>query len=403
MREAVIVDAVRTPVGRGRPGGALSGWHPVDLLAHTLEGLVARAGVEPADVDDVIAGCVSQVGNQSLNIARTAVLAAGFPETVPATTIDRQCGSSQQALQFAAQAVVAGGSRMVIAAGVEVMSRVPLGSSIAGADPFGVRVRARYPDGLVPQGIAAELIAHRWGQTREELDEYAARSQQRACQAATDGRLVGELVPTPIDRGDDGDAGDHGRTLDRDEGLRPSTTVETLAELPPAFVDDDWRARLPELAGVIHAGNASQISDGAAAVLVAEREYAERSGLPIRAVVRGLDVVGDDPVMMLTGVIPVTRRVLDRCGLSIDDIDVFEINEAFASVVLAWLAETNADPAKVNVDGGAIANGHPLGASGAKLTTTLLRVLEESDGRYGLQAMCEGGGMANALVVERVV
>ena len=398
VRDAVIVDALRTPTGRGKPGGALHGHHPVDLLAAVLEQLVARSGLDPSRVDDVIVGCVSQAGQQTFNVARNAVLAAGLPESVPATTVDRQCGSSQQALHFAAQGVLAGSYDIAIAAGIESMSRVPMGSSLAGQDPFGARIAARYEGGLVPQGISAELIAARFDLDRDALDAYSATSHARAHAAAEDGRSSGRVLPLPIDRGE----GPTGEMLTRDEGVRPGTTVDTLAGLRPAFQDPAWEQRFPELRWVVHAGNASQLSDGAGALLVMERGVAEALGLAPLARVHTMTVVGDDPVMMLTGVIPATHRVLQRAGLSIDDIDAFEVNEAFAPVVLAWQSETGADLGRVNVHGGAIANGHPLGASGAKLTATLLDVLAEQGGRYGLQTMCEGGGMANATVLERL-
>jgi acetyl-CoA acyltransferase len=397
-RDAVIVGAVRTPVGRGRPGGALSGHHPVDLLAATLEALAERTGIDPGLVDDVIVGCVSQAGQQTFNVGRNGVLAAGWPESVPATTVDRQCGSSQQALHFAAQAVLAGSSDVVVVAGVESMSRVPMGSSLGGQDPFGARIAARYPGGLVHQGISAELIAARWDLDRTTLDTYAAQSHHRAHAAAEEGRSTGRIVALPVDRGD----GPTGETIARDEGVRPDTTVESLATLRPAFHDPAWEERFADLRWVVHAGNASQLSDGAAALLVMDRSRAEALGMAPLARVHTMTVVGDDPIMMLTGVIPATRRVLERAGLAIDDIDAFEVNEAFAPVVLAWQRETGADLDRVNVHGGAIANGHPLGASGAKLMTTLLDVLEHTGGRYGLQTMCEGGGMANATVVERL-
>ncbi|MFI0369032.1 thiolase family protein [Actinomadura sp. 1N219] len=400
MREAVIIDAVRTPIGRGRQGGALTGWHPADLLAHVLRGLVDRTGIDPKTIDDVITGCVSQVGEQAFNVGRNAVLAAGFPETVPATSVDRQCGSSQQALHFAAQGVIAGAYDVVIAAGVESMSRVPMFSSSVGQDPAGPAVAKRYlaQGGLVPQGISAELIAAKWALSRAALDEYSAQSHQRAAAAAAAGVLDGQILPTPADRGD-------GRTREMvtaDEGVRPESTPETLSALKPAFYSEELAARYPQINWVVTAGGASQISDGAAAVLIMERGRAEALGLTPRAAVREFAVVGDDPVFMLTGVIPATGKVLTRAGISIDDIDAFEVNEAFAPVVLAWLAETRADPAKVNMRGGAIANGHPLGASGAKLMANLVSVLEETGGRYGLQVICEGGGMANATIVERL-
>ncbi len=398
MREAVIVDAVRTPVGKGKPGGALSGWHPVDLLAETLQALTARTGLDPARIDDVVTGCVSQVGEQTFNVGRSAVLAAGFPESVPATTIDRQCGSSQQAVHFAAQGVLAGAYDVAVASGVEVMSRVPMGSSLAGQDPFGTRIPQRYEGGLVPQGISAELIAVRWGLTREDTDAFAAESHRRAVAATDAGLLDAELNPTAIDRGD----GPSGDVLDRDEGVRPGTSVEGLAALDPAFQHPSWEERFPDLQWLIHAGNSSQLSDGAGAVLIMERSVAEAHGFAPRARVHSFALAGDDPIMMLTGVIPATEQVLDRAGLRVDDIDVFEVNEAFAPVVLAWQRELKADPDKVNMHGGALANGHPLGASGVKLMTTLVNVLEHTGGRYGLQTMCEGGGMANATIIERL-
>ena len=400
MREAVIIDAVRTPIGKGKPGGALSGWHPVDLLAEVLQGLVQRTGIDPGVVDDVITGCVSQTGEQSFNVGRNAVLGAGFPEHVPATSIDRQCGSSQQALHFAAQGVQSGAYDVAIACGVEVMSRVPMFSSSQGKDSFGTKVASRYAErgGLVNQGISAEMIAAKWGITRRQLDELASESHRRAHEATQAGRVEPELLSIGIDRGE----GPTGEKMTADEGIRPGTSPETLAALKPAFHSEELAAAYPDLDWVVHAGGASQISDGAAAVLVMSREKADELGLTPRAAVRHMSVVGDDPVMMLTGVIPATQKVLERAGMSIDDIDAFEVNEAFAPVVLAWQAETGADMDRVNVNGGAMANGHPLGASGAKLMTTLLNVLEQTGGRYGLQTMCEGGGMANATIIERL-
>ena len=398
VRDAVIVGAVRTPVGRGKPGGALSGHHPVDLLTTTLDALAQRTGLDPGHVDDVIVGCVSQAGQQTFNVARNGVLAAGWPEHVPATTVDRQCGSSQQALHFAAQGVLAGSYDVAVVAGVESMSRVPMGSSMAGQDPFGSRIPARYVGGLVPQGISAELIAARWDLDRTTLDAFAAESHRRAHAAAEDGRSTGRIVPLPVDRGE----GPTGETIERDEGVRPDTSIESLARLHPAFEDPSWEQRFDDLRWVVHAGNASQLSDGAVALLVMDRTRAEALGMAPLARVHAMTVVGDDPIMMLTGVIPATRRVLERAGMTLDDIDAFEVNEAFAPVVLAWQRETGVDLGRVNVRGGAIANGHPLGASGAKLTATLLDVLEHTGGRYGLQTMCEGGGMANATIVERL-
>lgn len=400
MREAVIVDAVRTPIGRGKPGGALSGWHAADLLGEVLGELVARTGVDPGRIDDVITGCVSQAGEQAFNIARHAVLAAGFPESVPATSVDRQCGSSQQALHFAAQGVMAGSYDIAVAAGVESMSRVPMFSSAMGKDPGGSRVAERYAErgGLVNQGISAEMIAARWGLDREDLDRFSALSHQRAARATSEGMLDREIHPIAVDRGE----GPTGESMTADEGIRPETTTETLAGLRPAFYSDELAARYPELKWVVTAGGASQLSDGASAVLVMERGLAEQLGLRPRAAIRHMTVVGDDPILMLTGVIPATRRILERSGLSIGDIDAFEVNEAFAPVVLSWQKELGADLDRVNINGGAIANGHPLGASGAKLMTALLNVLEQTGGRFGLQTMCEGGGMANATIVERL-
>ncbi|KZE93633.1 putative acyltransferase [Agromyces sp. NDB4Y10] len=389
-REAVIVDVIRTPVGRGKPGGQLSGLHPVDLLAGVLNALVDRNDLDPGLVDDVIGGCVSQVGEQSYNIVRNAVLAAGFPETVPGTTIDRQCGSSQQAATFAAQAIMAGQADIVVACGVESMSRVPLGSSAAGADPYGSRVRERYPEGLVNQGVSAELIAEKWGFSREQLDEFAARSHALAAAAGESGAFATEVVPVP------------GVDALVDETVRPATTVDSLAGLNPAFRTDRLAERFPELDWRITPGNSSPLTDGASAALIMSAEAAERLGLAPRARFRAFSVVGSDPLYMLTGVIPATAKVLDRAGLTHDDIDAYEVNEAFASVPLAWLADTGADAAKLNPRGGAIALGHALGSSGTRLLTTLVNQLEATGGRYGLQTMCEGGGMANATVIERV-
>lgn len=387
--EAVIVDVIRTPVGRGKPGGMLSGVHPVDLLAGVLDTLVTRNDLDPALIDDVIGGCVSQVAEQSYNVTRNAVLAAGFPEHVPGTTIDRQCGSSQQAATFAAQAVLAGQADVVIACGVESMSRVPLGSSAAGADPFGARIAARYPDGLVNQGVSAELIAARWNLDRDALDAYAARSHALAAAAGQSGAFATEVAPVP---GVDGLA---------DETVRPGTTADGLAGLPAAFRTDALAERFPDLDWRITPGNSSPLTDGASAALIMSADAAEKLGLEPRARFRSFAVVGSDPLYMLTGVIPATERVLARAGLGHDDIDAYEVNEAFASVPLAWLAETGADAAKLNPRGGAIALGHALGSSGTRLLTTLVNQLEATGGRYGLQAMCEGGGMANATIIER--
>ncbi|MGH3706410.1 MAG: thiolase family protein [Agromyces sp.] len=389
-REAVIVDVVRTPVGRGKPGGLLSGIHPVDLLAGVLDTLVNRSDLDPALIDDVIGGCVSQIGEQSYNITRNAVLAAGFPEHVPGTTIDRQCGSSQQAATFAAQAVLAGQADIVIACGVESMSRVRLGSSAAGADPYGSRIRTRYPDGLVNQGVSAELIAAKWGFARDELDAYAARSHELAAAAQEAGSFASEVVPVP------------GVDSLTDETVRPGTSAESLGGLNAAFRTDELAGRFPELDWRITPGNSSPLTDGASAALIMSAERAEQLGLTPRARFRAFSVVGSDPLYMLTGVIPATEKVLARSGLTHDDIDAYEVNEAFASVPLAWLAETGADVAKLNPRGGAIALGHALGSSGTRLLTTLVNQLEATGGRYGLQTMCEGGGMANATIIERI-
>jgi len=397
MRDAVIVDAVRTPIGKGKPGGALAGVHPVDLHAHAIRTLIERAGIDPATVDDVISGTVGQVGEQSMNTARWAALAAGLPESVPAVTVDRQCGSSQQAIHFAAQGVLSGAYDIVIASGVESMSRVPIGSQAAGQDPFGPGVAALYPDGLVPQGISAELIAARWGLSRERLDAFAAESHRRASAAWAGGRFAAEVVPLKA-RAADGTL----HQVAADESVRPSTSPEILAGLKPAFQAGAWEQRFPQIDWRVTAGNSSPVNDGAAAVLITSDNVARRLGLRPRARLHSFAVTGDDPVYMLTGIIPATRKVLDRAGLSLADIGAFEVNEAFASVVLAWQAETGADLAKVNINGCAIALGHPLGASGARLMTTLLSVLEQTDERYGLQTMCEGGGTANATIIERL-
>ncbi|MFI9385128.1 thiolase family protein [Kutzneria sp. NPDC052558] len=392
MRDAVIVDAVRTPIGKGKPGGALSGVHPVDLHAHAIRSLIERTGIDPAVVDDVISGAVGQIGEQSGNTARWAALSAGLPESVPAVTVDRQCGSSQQAIHFAAQGVIAGAYDVVIASGIESMSRIPIGSQAAGQDFLGPGVAARYPEGLAPQGISAELIAQRWNLSRERLDAFAAESHRRAASAWADGRFAAEVAPVKVDAAE----------VNWDETIRPTTTPEVLAGLRPAFKSEFWQQRFPDLDWRVTAGNSSPINDGSAAVLITSSETAARLGLRPRARLHSFAVVGDDPLYMLTGVIPATRKVLDRAGLTLADIDAFEVNEAFASVVLAWQAETGADLAKVNVNGGATAIGHPLGASGARLMTTLLGVLEQTGGRYGLQTMCEAGGLANATIIERL-
>jgi acetyl-CoA acyltransferase len=401
MPEAVIVDVVRT--AGGRRNGALSGWHPVDLAAETLKALAERNSLDPALVDDVIMGCVMQAGAQALNVGRNAVLAAGWPEEVPSTTVDRQCGSSQQAYHFAAQGVMAGAYDVAVAAGVEVMSLVPMGASI-GRDvgfPFGAAAD-RYRDvelieghkGLVGQGISAEIIANEYGFSREDLDAFGARSQQRAAQATAEGRFDNEIVPvrSKIRDRESGEIKVLDDLVTADEGIRPDTTPESLGKLKPAFLPD----------GKVTAGNSSQITDGASAALIMSAEKADELGLTPRARFHTFALAGVDPVRMLTGPIPSTTKVLERAGMSIGDIDHFEVNEAFASVVLAWQQVHGADWEKVNPNGGAIALGHPLGCSGTKLLATMVNELERTGGRFGLQTMCEGGGMANATIIERL-
>ena len=387
MTDAVIVDAVRTP--GGKRNGKLKDWHPAALAAEVLNAIVERNDLDPVLVDDVIMGCVMQVGEQSLNIGRNAVLAAGWPESVPATTVDRQCGSSQQSMHFAAQGVMAGAYDIVVAAGVEVMTRTPMGASVVKGlgFPFPQQQLDRYAEtGLPGQGIGADMIADEFGITREDMDAFGAESQRRAFVATAEGRFENEIVPVEVDLGD----GPVMHTAD--EGIREGTTAEKLATLKPAFAED----------GKITAGNSSQICDGASAVLVMSAEKAAELGLKARARFHSFAVAGTDPVTMLKGPIPATKKILEKSGLTIDDIDVFEVNEAFASVVLAWAKETGADLDKVNVNGGAIALGHPLGGSGTKLMATLLNELERTGGRYGMQVMCEGGGMANATIIERI-
>ncbi|HEY3832598.1 MAG TPA: thiolase family protein [Acidimicrobiia bacterium] len=386
MPSAVIIDAVRTPLGRRN--GSLAGEHPVDLGAHVLRALLERNDVDPALIEDVIMGCVMQVGEQGVNIARNAALAAGLPDSTPGTTVDRQCGSSQQAAHFAAQGVIAGAYDVVVAAGVENMTRVPMGASFAKGEygiPFSEQLTQRYPN-LVPQGISAEMISEKWGISREQNDALAVQSHQRAARAREEGRFEREIVPIEVTH-------DGGTTqFAADEGIRPDSSMETLAKLKPAFKPD----------GVITAGNSSQITDGAAAMLIMEEQTAARLGLKARARFHTFALAGADPVLMLTAPIPATTKALERSGMKIDDFDLIEINEAFAPVVLAWEMEHHPDMTKVNVNGGAIALGHPLGCSGARLMATLLNELERTGGRYGLQTMCEGGGMANATIIERL-
>lgn len=398
MNTAVIVDAVRSPMAKGKaakgdkPGGALSTLHPVELLGQVFTQLLARNDFDPGLVDDVITGCVSQVGEQSGPVGRWAWLAAGLPEHVPSTTVHRACGSSQQAADFAAQGIIAGAYDIVIAGGVESMSRIPMGSARIGQDPFGPAVAARYAPGLVPQGVSAELIAARWGFTRRDLDEYSARSHARA--AASD--FKSEIVGVDVEDGEER------RHVDSDETIRPQTSADSLESLRPSFETAEMSERFPEIRWKITAGNSSQLTDGAAALLIMSEAKAAELGLTPRARFHAFAVAGDDPITMLTGPIPATEKVLARAGLAIGDIDHYEVNEAFAPVPMAWRQHFDADEARLNPRGGAIALGHPLGASGARLLTTMLHGLEQTGGRYGLQTMCEAGGMANATVIERL-
>ncbi len=385
---ALLIDVVRSPFGRGREDGILHATHPVDLFAQTLQALIARSGIDAAEVDDLIAGCVIQVGEQAANIGRQAWLAAGLPESVPAVTIDRKCGSAQQAMDFAAQGVIAGAYDVIIAGGVEMMGRVAMGSNRIGQDNFGPLHRARYPDGLVHQGISAELIAAKWQLDRASLDAFALRSHQRAAAAAERGLTSRDIVAI-------GDAA-------TDEGIRPDTSLARLGQLKTAFENEKMAARYPEIEWGVTAGNSSQVSDGASAMLIASEQAAARLGLKPRAAITNFAVAGDDPIFMLTGIIPATRKLLARAEMALGDIDLFEVNEAFSSVVLAWMRELGAAEEKINVNGGAIALGHPVGASGGRLTANLVSALEETGGRYGLQTMCESGGMANATLIERL-
>jgi acetyl-CoA acyltransferase len=382
MRDAVIVGAVRSPIGIGKPEkGVLSGINPVDLSAMVLQGLVERTGIDPAVIDDVVWGCVSQVGEQSFNVGRNAALAAGFPESVPGVTVDRQCGSSQQAAHFAAAGVIAGQYDVVIAGGVESMSRVPMFSNTVGGDgPFGPRMLARYEDQLVPQGISAEMIAERWGLSRTDLDQLAVNSHARATAATEAGLFAEEIIPIVTANG----------LVTADQGIRSGTSLEGLAALKTPFKEN----------GVVTAGNASQISDGAAALLITTSEKAAQLGLTPLARFHTFALAGVDPIIMLTGPIPATKKALERSGLSLSDIGAFEVNEAFASVLGAWLKDTGAPVELTNPNGGAMALGHPLGGSGARVMTTLVHHMKRTGTRYGLQAICEGGGMANATILE---
>ncbi len=399
MHDAVIIDAVRSPMAKGRaakedrPGGAFADLHPVELLGQTLKALVDRVNFDPSEVDDVIMGCVSQVSEQAGPVGRWAWLGAGLPERVPSTTIDRRCGSSQQAADFAAQGIMAGAYDIVVAGGVESMSRVPMFTARQGQDPYGPSVSARYAPGLVPQGISAEIIAARYGIGRHALDVFSARSHQSA--AAAD--FSREIVPITVAHPDGSTT-----VVTLDETVRPGTTVEGLAELRPAFEDAEMGERFPEISWSVTAGNSSQLTDGASAMLIMSAQKAEELGLTPRARFHAFAVASDDPITMLTGPIPATEKILAKTGMSIADFDHYEVNEAFAPVPLAWAEKFDAPLEKLNPRGGAIALGHPLGASGGRLMTTMLHALEAEGGRYGLQTMCEAGGMANATILERV-
>lgn len=395
MTEAYIVDIIRTPIAKmRRDGSALTSVHPADLMAVPLRALVERNGFDPVLIDDVIGGCVTQIGRQSNNITRSAVLSAGFPQSVPATTVDRQCGSSMQSVAFGAQGVQAGAYDLVIGAGVESMSTTTMFSNKNGEDPFGPAVTARYEGGgLIEQGISAELIAARWGLSREAMDAYSLQSHQRAAAAQAAGLLARQIVPVTLA---------DGTVVSADDGIRADTSLEALAGLKPAFVNEEMLARFPEISWSVTAGNSSQISDGASAVLIVSEQMLATLGLKPRARIVASAVIGDDPVEMLSAVIPVTDKTLAKAGLKLADIDAFEVNEAFAAPVLAWLKDVGADVDKVNQNGGAIALGHPLGASGGRLLGSLLTTLEATGGRYGFQTMCEAGGLANGLIIERL-
>ena len=390
MRRAALIDVVRTPFGKGREGGALSSEHPVDLYAKVIRALVERQDIDPNLIEDVITGCVLQVGEQAGNIGRQAALAAGLPESVPALTLDRKCGSAQQAIDSAAQGIIAGAYDVAIAGGVEMMSVVPMKMNRMGKDSEGPIFRERYPDGLVHQGIAAERIAARWQLGREELDRFSLMSHHKA--AADQEAVKKDIVPIRLS---------DGGLVDRDEGIRAESNLEKMMSLRPAFENEEMKNRFPEISWSVTAASSSQVSDGAAACLLVEEKTAARLNLSPRAYLTHFAVSGDDPLMMLTGVIPATRKILKRAGLSIDDLEAYEVSEAFASVPLAWEKELQADPERLNVFGGAIAIGHPVGASGGRLVANLLRALESGRGQYGLVTMCESGGMANASLFER--
>ena len=392
MQQAVIVDAIRTPMGRAKPDGSLTELHPTELLAQVLSGLIDRNHLDPGLVDDVITGCVSQVGEQSASPGRVAWLAAGYPEHVPSTTIDRKCGSSQQSVHFAAHGIMAGAYEIAIACGVESMSRVPMGTARMDKNPYGPHFEQRYAPGLVGQGVSADLVAAKWGLTRSELDAYAAMSHERAHQARESGQFDREIITIQTPSG----------PTSKDQTIRPGTTAEGLSQLKPVFQNDKLSARFPQVQWHTTAGNSSQMSDGAAGLLIMSERMANKLGLRPRARFVGFDVCGDDPLLMLTAPIPATRRVLAKTGMKLDDIGHYEINEAFAPVPLAWRKEFSADMQRLNPRGGAIALGHALGASGARLMTTMLHAMEDNQIRYGLQSMCEAGGMANATIIERL-
>ena len=396
MRRAVLIDIVRSPFGKGKPGGILSGLHPVDLYAQILKGLVNRVGIDPSLIEDVITGCVLQVGEQAGNIGRQAVLAAGLPESVPAVTLDRKCGSAQQAIDFAAQGVIAGAYDVVVGGGVEMMSLIPMKSNRMGRDAGGKELKKRYPAGLVHQGIAAELIAARWDISREAMDRFALQSHHRASAAQDSAVTASAIIPVSVPH-EDGTI-----VVSADEGIRRDSSMEALSALKPAFFDETMEQRFPEISWSVTAGSSSQVTDGAAAALIMEQGLAHRLGLRPRMAFSHFATVGYDPILMLTGVIPATEKLLARAGLSIDEVDLFEVNEAFASIPLAWQKHFGVPAERLNIFGGAIAIGHPVGASGGRLLANLIAGLEAERGRYGVLTMCESGGMANATLIERL-
>ncbi len=396
MRRAVLIDIVRSPFGKGKPGGILSRLHPVDLYAQILKGLVNRVGIDPSLIEDVITGCVLQVGEQAGNIGRQSVLAAGLPESVPAVTLDRKCGSAQQAIDFAAQGVIAGAYDVVVGGGVEMMSLIPMKSNRMGRDAEGKELKKRYPAGLVHQGISAELIAARWDISREAMDRFALQSHQRASAAEDSGVTAAAIIPVSVPH-EDGTI-----VVSADEGIRRDSSMEALSALKPAFFDEAMKQRFPEISWSVTAGSSSQVTDGAAAALIMEQGLAHRLGLRPRMAFSHFATVGYDPILMLTGVIPATEKLLARAGLSIDEVDLFEVNEAFASIPLAWQKHFGVPSERLNIFGGAIAIGHPVGASGGRLLANLIAGLEAERGRYGVLTMCESGGMANATLIERL-